>query len=96
MKVYISGPISGHSDAPEKFEQAKKQLLDLNKEYIPISPMDLSHKHDKSWFNYMREDIQAMMECEAIYMLNGWKKSMGARIENDLAQSLNFKIIHQL
>jgi len=33
------------------------------------------------WDFYMRADITALMRCGAIYMLPGWWKSKGARLE---------------
>jgi hypothetical protein len=96
MKIYISGAITNNPNAKEQFDKAKQTLLELNKGYKPISPMDLPHEHSKSWNAFMREDIKAMMDCQGIYLLDGWKESQGARIEKELAQSLDFKIIHEL
>lgn len=96
MKVYISGAITNNPNAKSQFIKAKQTILDLDKNYIFISPMDLPHDHDKSWKSHMKEDITALMQCDAIYMIAGWEKSIGAKIEHDLAQGLNYKIIHEL
>jgi tRNA splicing endonuclease len=32
-------------------------------------------------YEYMRRDIVSLAECDAIYMLSGWKHSRGARKE---------------
>lgn len=94
MKVYISGPITGIPDLNRHaFEQAKKVLRSHG--LIPISPIDVCAEASASWTwaDYMREDITAMMGCEAITMLPGWKQSRGAKIEHDLAMALGFTII---
>jgi hypothetical protein len=96
MKIYISGAITNNPNAKAQFEKAKQTLLEMNKCYEPISPMDLPHEHDKSWNAFMREDIKALMECQGIYMIEGWTNSQGAFIEKELAQSLDFKIIYEL
>lgn len=96
MNVYISGAITNNPNAKAQFDKAKETLLELNKGYEPISPMDLQHNHDKSWKSHMKEDISALMQCDAIYMMVGWEKSIGAKIEHDLAQGLNYKIIYEL
>jgi hypothetical protein len=96
MKIYISGAITNNPNAKEQFDKAKQTLLELNKKYYPISPMDLPHYHDQKWSSYMREDIKAMMDCQGIYLIEGWEKSKGARIEKELAESLDFKIIYEL
>ena len=96
MKIYISGAITNNPNAKAQFDKAKQTLLELNKGYEPISPMDLPHEHSKSWNAFMREDIKAMMDCKGIYLIEGWTTSKGARIEKELAQSLDFKIIYEL
>lgn len=96
MKVYISGAITNNPNAKAQFDKAKETLLELNKGYEPISPMDLQHNHDKSWKSFMKEDIIELMKCDAIYMMQGWHESKGAVIEKELACALDFKIIHEL
>jgi hypothetical protein len=96
MKIYISGAITNNPNAKAQFDKAKQTLLELNKGYEPISPMDLPHYHNQKWSSYMREDIKALMDCKGIYLIEGWKESKGARIENELAESLDFKIIYEL
>jgi len=96
MKIYISGAITNNPNAKAQFDKAKETLLELNKGYEPISPMDLPHEHDQSWNAFMREDIKALMDCKGIYLLQGWHESKGAVIEKELACALDFKIIHEL
>lgn len=67
-KIYLSGKISGLRicEAIKNFESAENQL----KKYATIvNPMRLRHDHDKSWQSYMKEDIKALMNCDAIAML---------------------------
>lgn len=96
MNVYISGAITNNPNAKAQFDKAKETLLELNKGYNPISPMDFPHDHDKSWKSFMKEDIIELMKCDAIYLLQGWHESKGAVIEKELACALDFKIIHEL
>jgi hypothetical protein len=94
-KIYISGKVSGllESEAQMLFENAEKVCIEMG--YEPVNPMKLNHDHDKSWVEYMKEDIIAMMSCEAIYMLNNWLLSKGATVEKTLAEDLGFKIIYE-
>jgi hypothetical protein len=96
MKIYISGAITNNPNAKAQFDKAKKTLVELNKNYYPISLMDLPHYHDQKWSSYMREDIKALMDCQGIYLIEGWEESKGAVIEKELACALDFKIIHEL
>jgi hypothetical protein len=96
MRIYISGQISGleYADAFERFEQAEKKFKDDNWDEI-VNPMKLNHEHDKSWENYMLIDIKALFECDAIYMLNNWGNSKGARIERSIAIEMDIIIIYE-
>jgi len=93
QKIYLSGKISGLPicEAIKNFESAENQL----KGFADIvNPMRLRHDHDKSWQSYMKEDIKALMNCDAIAMLPNFNKSKGALIELNLAKSLGFEIIY--
>jgi hypothetical protein len=93
-KIYISGQISGIEEtAFEIFEAAEKQLLSNG--FAVVNPMKLPHKHQRDWTGYMREDIKALMDCDAIYMLPNWHASRGAKLEYSLAYSLGLKVMVQ-
>ena len=94
-KCYIAGKIG---DFPEKefkqnFEKAKKEVILLG--FEPISPVDLPHEHGKSWCEYIREDLKAMLDCHSVYALRNWRQSPGATVEINLALSVGLNIIHQ-
>ena len=94
MKYYISGKISGIEDAaPGLFESAEKELK--AKGFETVNPMTLNHEHDKSWHSYMREDVKALCECDAIYMLSNWTDSKGAIIEHTIAMYLGLKVQYE-
>lgn len=92
-KVYISGKISGLNPdtAFSFFNNAELFLIDEG--FETVNPMTISHEHDKSWENYMREDLKAMLDCTHIYMIKGWHESKGANIEYNLAKDLGLTII---
>lgn len=89
MKIYISGGMSG---LPENnypaFMEAEQRLRHLGDIVNParIEPSV------KTWEWFMRADIKALMDCDAIYMLPGWKESRGALIEWYLATQLGMDI----
>lgn len=98
MKVYISGVISkGGTLATEKiqanlekFEAARLKLVAAGHE--PWSPphhvpggFQPSTTYAQ-WLAYMRLDIKALMDCEAIYKLEGWEESRGACLEVQIAR----------
>lgn len=96
MKTYISGQITGLelSEAQAKFYSAEQHLLSQG--YNPVNPMKVCpFNPEYKWEDYMIEDIKALFDCEAIYMLHGWHQSKGARIEHHIAKELGMHIIYQ-
>lgn len=93
-KAYISGKITGMEErARELFEQAEKEVIELG--FEPINPMKLNHNHDASWEAYMKEDIKALCDCDAIYLLKNYSHSRGAILELAIANELKLKVIYQ-
>lgn len=80
-KVYISGPITGID--PEvcraRFEAAEQQLLARG--YMPVNPLKNGLPDTATYDEHMTRDLEMLAECSIIYMLDGWEKSKGCRIE---------------
>lgn len=88
MKVYISGAMSRHKDLNRPAFEKAEELLTKNG-YEAINPHKIGHKTD-NWVLCMKKDIIALMECNAIYMLKGWHRSKGARLEWFIAKCLQY------
>lgn len=95
MKIYISGKITGllPEVADKLFKDAERKLTLDGHEVV--NPMTIPHDHDKTWLSYMRADIKALVDCDAIYMLRNWTESKGACTEFNLAHDLGLKIIEE-
>lgn len=52
-----------------------------------IQGVDDAHP-DHSWECWMRHDIKALLDCQAIVLLPGWDQSPGATMECDIARTL--------
>ena len=94
-KCYIAGKIG---DLPEEvykaeFERAKKEVRQLG--FEPVSPVDLPHEHNRTWSDYMREDLIEMLKCDSLYAIRNWRQSPGATIEINTALAVGINIIHQ-
>lgn len=91
--VYISGKVSGLDIevAKKSFQDAETRLIELG--YDVVNPLKLSDDHDKTWESYMRVCITHLTLCNAIYMLDGWENSKGAKLEYYLANELKIKQI---
>lgn len=94
-KIYIAGKIGDLPEAEYKanFEKAKQEVRSMG--FEPVSPVDLPHNHGRTWNEYMREDLIAMLGCEYVYCLRNWRKSPGAIVEINTALSVGINIIHQ-
>ena len=91
MKIYISGPMSNLPDLNRPAFNAKAaELRALGHEVV--NPAELPEIPGGEWADYMKADIKLLLDCEAIYMLDGWEDSKGVQIEYELAWSLHMKI----
>lgn len=79
MIIYIAGPITSHPDYKEKFAAAEKQLLELG--HIPINPARLPD--NLPYGSYMPINMAMIDVSDAVYLLEGWRDSRGARLEHD-------------
>lgn len=81
MKIYISGPITGkqRKKTTEKYRAVERMLRELGNE--PVSPLDNGLPRSAPWAEHMARDIELLLGCSTIYMLEGWQGSKGARIE---------------
>lgn len=94
--IYISGKISGldTKQAAFLFYDAEIKLLQQFKNVI--NPMELVPYDPKlTWHYYMVKDIEALLQCDAIFMLKNWGQSKGARVERAIAIELGIEIIYQ-
>jgi len=95
VRVYISGPITGDKDHYNKFLNAESKLIEEGHEVINpakigrILPKSFEHK------DYMDIDFALMQKCEAIYLLRGWRASMGALAEVSFAKQREMKILYE-
>lgn len=96
IKIYISGPISGRPDGNQAaFYAAAKRIIEEGA--YPVNPHDVGYllPDGSSWLDYMRVDIKALVDCDEIYMLHGWWRSRGARLELAIAWGLGMKVRYE-
>lgn len=93
-KIYISGKITDNENYKTDFEAAELALKIAG--YQPVNPVEEHLPDGATWADYMRHDIKLLCDCDAIYMLNGWRESAGAKIEHKLARDLGIEIIYEI
>lgn len=97
-KIYISGPISGTDDWEERFTRAEKDLRGIysaaGEEIEVVNPASLRMPESTTWQQYMDITLQMLRGCDEIYMLKGWQRSKGARIERLYALGSGIQVTH--
>lgn len=94
MKIYISGKITGLQprEYRGKFKAAAKFLREAGHTVVDPSRMDV---YDLTYAQYMALDTTLLSFCDAIYMLDNWRDSNGARLEKEYAESLGLKVLYE-
>lgn len=86
--TFISGPYTGHEKtAKARFAAAARALTQAG--HSPLNPIELcAPMATEDWSTCMRETLRAMLVCERVALLEGWRESRGCRIEALLARRL--------
>jgi hypothetical protein len=97
MRIYVSGPIKGKEHGNrEAFQVAAVRIRALGHEPItPFGVEDEDPQDDAGCAQCMRCDLRAELECDAIYLLEEWESSSGARVEFMVAQACGLLIIYE-
>ena len=106
-RCYIAGPIAGVPDFRERFAAAVPAVEALGYEVVnpcDITPVDHEGEcppgydpggdasgHTSSAC-FMRADLRVLLDCDAIYLLPGWFRSRGARVEAQVARACGLRI----
>lgn len=95
IKVYISGAIAHHNIEQRKaaFDNAWSNLHE--KGYMAFNPFLNGLDDSEPYEAHMRTDISMLLECDAIYMLKGWEKSNGAKLEFNVATSCGLMVMYE-
>jgi hypothetical protein len=95
--VYISGPISlGGTLPPDEIERNRQRFIDeqIRLEaagFKVLNPTQQPQVEGWKWIDYMVLAIRLLSEADFIYLMEGWEKSDGCRIENAIAKSFGIE-----
>ena len=82
------------------FDAAAKLLV--GRDAVPISPADMDRLHgidpdepvdDQTLIDCLKRDATALLDCDAMLLLPGWKESKGATAEKALAEAAGISAI---
>ena len=90
-RLYISGPMTGMPDLNfPAFLAATKKLRSMG--YQVINPVEINDDPNAKWEDCLKKDIEELMKCNAIVLLDGWHQSKGAQLEMHLAHRVGMEI----
>ena len=105
LAIYIAGPMRGYPrNNHDAFDRAEEMLIS-KKVWKPINPAKVDRDFGvdpsddmtkKDLREALRRDANLIFDdCECIYMLRGWEKSEGARMEHAIAVALGLGIWYE-
>ncbi|MCR2051777.1 DUF4406 domain-containing protein [Actinomyces bowdenii] len=97
-RVYIAGPITGVQDYERVFKAAVLRLKMAG--HHPVSPTAICawqaecqrRPGDTDWMMWMRTTAQALIQCDGVALLPGWRESRGAMVEADWAEAVGLPV----
>jgi hypothetical protein len=104
-RIYVAGPMRGYPKFNfPAFDEARDRGLALG--HFIISPADIDREADPDAENmdpasitpemcrkYAERDLDAILTCDAIAVLKGWEKSVGATAEVAVARWLKLPVL---
>jgi len=91
MSLYLAGPMTGYPEFNYPAFTEAAGALRAGGETV-VSPHEL-HDNDFSrpfdW--YLRRDLKALCDCDAVALLPGWEDSRGAKLEVAVAEGLGLR-----
>lgn len=100
MKIYICGPVTGTVDADIRFADAEARLKMQYPEADVINPVSLCTRLTQAykpkvpdWEDYMSLCFPYLLRSDNVYLLPGWERSKGCRVEIAIAHALNIKVM---
>lgn len=91
-RIYLSGPMTGIAEFNHPaFHAEALRLRSLG--YDVVNPAELNPDVTASWHECLRKDLQALLTCEAIALMDGWQDSNGVHLEMHVAHWVGMKIM---
>lgn len=106
MKIYISLPMAGYTKTVnQRFYKAYEELVNAyGRDTIILGPTNIDDFDDNGlnpavpthpWSWHLGEDIKDLLDCDAIYLCQGWFDSKGCRVELAVANARGLKVLKQ-
>lgn len=96
MKVMISQPMARKHDDDIKNERNKiiSKFRDMHIDVVDTFFNDDTTGIDKPDVYLLSKSIQAMVEVDAVYFVDGWRDARGCRIEHQICKEYGIKCLY--
>lgn len=95
MRIYLSGPISGHKDGNrDVFRMFCLALIQQGYEMVnphEISSLNIRGRGD--WENHMAANIQQLVECDLVFVISN-QECREVSLETHIAKDLGIPVIY--
>ena len=95
QRVYLSGPISGYDYEERRITFGLWDTIMRAHGFEPVNPMENGVPKDAPSEEHMRVDLMMLLKCDCIMMLKGWERSLGARVEHEVALSCGMRVMNE-
>lgn len=91
--IYISGPLSGYDykERQESFTKVQKILELMN--YEVKNPLANDSLYDPP--KRLRENLKMLLDCDEIFMMDGWNKSQDCLLELNVAVAAGMQVLYE-
>ena len=90
-RIYLAGPVRGKPDSnSEAFRRAFTYAAKCG--WHPVSPLEIRFDDPEDIKEVMSKCLAELLRCDAIFMLNGWGQSLGAKAEFWTAKSVGMPV----
>lgn len=95
-KIYIAGKVSGlpKQEVIDKFSEVQTNLERCG--FKVINPIEVVNDFDVTWEFAMKKCIKALVDCDAVYLMNCHGRSVGAMLEFSLAMKLKIPCVDNI
>jgi len=91
-RIYISGAMTGKPDLNfPLFNAEAARLRSLG--YDVVNPVEICPDPTATWHDCLKADIKALLDCDALALLDGWMDSQGAHLELNIAHRVGILIL---
>lgn len=88
MRIYIAGPMTGLPDFNYPAFHAAAAAIAAQGDEALNPAENFGGDQSRPYADYIRRDLQMLLDADAVYFLPGWERSRGARMEWHVAEAL--------